>query len=81
MPNSKETSSSEEVVKHLRAIMLLQLRETLPDVDVKSEVLLSKAGFTHGEIAELLGKSPAAVAKTIQRARQKEPKEKEAINE
>ena len=35
----------------------------------KPELLLSKAGFQHKEIADLLGKSQAAVAKTISRGR------------
>jgi len=66
----------EELVKYMRAVVLLQLNTAVQrpapaggPLDVKPEVLLGRAGFGHREIAELLGKTPAAVAKTISRAK------------
>jgi hypothetical protein len=35
----------------------------------KPELLLERAGFTHKEIADMLGKTHTAVAKTVSRAR------------
>lgn len=58
-----------EVVKYLRALLLLQIQAlTNGDEVVKPELLLSRAGLGTREIAELLGKNAAAVAKAIQRA-------------
>ena len=58
----------EETVKYLKALIALQAAayET-SEASEKAEVLLSRAGLSHGEIAELLGKSYAAVAKTMSR--------------
>jgi len=65
----------EELIRYTRALMLLQLSalqaaaargEVAP---VKPELVLSQAGFTAREIAEMLDKTPAAVAKAISRAR------------
>jgi len=54
----------------MKAMVFLQLQALAgPDTFGKPELLLSKAGFPQREIADLLGKSPAAVAKTISRAR------------
>jgi DNA-directed RNA polymerase specialized sigma24 family protein len=39
---------------------------------VKPEILMARAGLPAKEIAELLGKNPDAVKKTIQRAGKKE---------
>jgi DNA-directed RNA polymerase specialized sigma24 family protein len=58
-----------ELVKYAKAILVLQVQASNKTEDPeKSEVVLSRAGLTAREIAELLGKSPAAVAKAIQRA-------------
>ena len=60
----------DELVPYLKALVLLQLaamEQTTPDA--KPELLLWKAGFSHKDIAELLGKSYAAVAKSISRAK------------
>jgi DNA-directed RNA polymerase specialized sigma24 family protein len=60
----------EELVKYLRASVLLQIQATLdPDEVAKPEVILARAGFSHKEIAELLDKNAAAVAKAISRDR------------
>ena len=60
----------EELVKYMRALTFLQLQSVTGSNNIgKPEVLLSKAGFTHREIADLLGKNTAAVAKAISRAR------------
>ncbi|MEK6375741.1 MAG: hypothetical protein AABO58_23935 [Acidobacteriota bacterium] len=60
----------EELVKYLRALVMLQTRvlaETQPGL--KLEPLLAAAGLNHRDIAEILGKTQAAVAKTISRSR------------
>lgn len=60
----------EELVKYMKALTFLQLQVvTGSNVFGKPELLLSKAGFQHKEIADLLGKSQAAVAKAISRGR------------
>jgi hypothetical protein len=70
----------EELAKYLKALVLLQLHSApfapngasgsgATPTPSKPEVLLSRAGFTHREIADLLGKTPTAVAKAISRAR------------
>jgi hypothetical protein len=54
----------------MRALVFLQLQSlTGEDTFGRPELLLAKAGFPQKEIADLLGKTPAAVAKTISRAR------------
>jgi DNA-directed RNA polymerase specialized sigma24 family protein len=61
----------EELVKYMRALVALQLRsereEGVPAA--KPELVLAGLGFTSREIADLTGKSHAAVAKTITRAK------------
>jgi len=60
----------EELVKYMKALVMLQARviaESQPAV--KLEVVLSVAGLSHREIAEILGKTQAAVAKTISRSK------------
>jgi DNA-directed RNA polymerase specialized sigma24 family protein len=58
----------EEVAKYLRALVFLQV-QALSEVVQKPELLLSRAGLTAREIAEILGKNQAAVAKSIVRAK------------
>jgi len=60
----------DELVKYLRALVYLQV-QTLSGEEAfqKPEVVLSRAGFTAREIAEILDKNPAAVAKAITRAK------------
>ena len=58
-----------EVVKYLRALLLLQIQTlTSGDEVIKPELVLSRAGLGTREIAQLLGKNAVAVAKAIQRA-------------
>jgi hypothetical protein len=60
----------EEMIKYLRALVILQARvlaETQPGV--KIELLLSTAGLNHKDIAAITGKSHAAVAKSISRSK------------
>jgi len=60
----------DELVRYVKALVFLQLQSLAgPETFGRPELLLSKAGFPQKEIADLLGKSPAAVAKTISRAR------------
>jgi DNA-directed RNA polymerase specialized sigma24 family protein len=60
----------EELTKYLKALVTLQARvlsETQPGL--KMEPLLKAAGLNYREIAGILGKTEAAVAKTISRGR------------
>ena len=64
----------EEVVKYLRALVYLQVQALSDSAPVKRELLLCRAGFSHKEIGEILGKKPDAVRKVISRAIQAEAK-------
>jgi DNA-directed RNA polymerase specialized sigma24 family protein len=58
-----------EMVKYIKALLLLEVyRLSKSDDSAKPEILLSRAGLSAREIAELLGKNLAAVAKALQRA-------------
>ena len=62
-------NSVSELVKYTKAMLLLRIHELTNTEDpMKPEVLLSRAGLSPREIGELLGKNPAAVAKSIQRS-------------
>jgi hypothetical protein len=68
-----EDNILKELAKSMKALLLVQLQAQIaPDDREKPEVLLSRAGFLAREIAELLRKSPAAVAKSIQRSGREE---------
>lgn len=64
----------EELVKYLRALVLLQL-QTAQDVaersgrPLKLALLLADAGLAQKEIADMLGRTTTAVAKEISRGR------------
>jgi DNA-directed RNA polymerase specialized sigma24 family protein len=59
----------DELVKYMRALVALQIQALdKREEPLKPELLLARSGLAAREIAELLGKSPAAVAKAIQRA-------------
>ena len=58
------------MIKYLKALTFLQLQTvTGGSAYRKPELLLERAGFTHKEIADILGKTAAAVAKTVSRAK------------
>lgn len=61
----------EEVVKYLKVLVALEVQRTYGEDEerAKPEVVLKRAGLPVGEIASLLGKSVAAVQKTIERAK------------
>jgi DNA-directed RNA polymerase specialized sigma24 family protein len=60
---------SEDSAKYLKALLALQvLSYEAGDTPVKTELLLARAGLSHREIADLLGKSYDAVAQTVSRA-------------
>jgi DNA-directed RNA polymerase specialized sigma24 family protein len=72
--------SEDELIKYLKANLLLQIRNLPNDENQdkkKLEILLYKAGFAHQEIAEILGKSYASVRKAVSRAK-KNGKENES---
>lgn len=65
----------EELLRYTKALMLLQLQSvqqlaaTREEFQFRPELLLADAGFGSREIAIMLDKTPAAVAKAISRAR------------
>lgn len=64
----------EELAKYLKALVLIQLgaaqqRAEREGRSPKFELLLADAGFSTAEVAQMLGKSPAAAAKAISRGR------------
>ena len=64
-----DDQNSSELVKYTKALLLLQLQGlSKTDDPVKPELLLARAGLNAREIADLLGKNAAAVAKALQRA-------------
>lgn len=74
MAESPKSAGQDDVVKYLRANLLLQLRESFGDenetlANLKPEALLHRSGFTHQEIADLLGKNPDAVRKAVSRSK------------
>jgi len=60
----------DEVVKYLKAMVSLQA-QSMVEVEQrqKTEVLLARAGLKYGEIAEIIGKTEAAVSKAVSRAK------------
>lgn len=60
----------DELAKYLRALIQLQIQTVYsPDAPQKPEVILSRAGLSHAEIAAFLGKNVTAVSKSISRAK------------
>ena len=60
----------EELTKYLNALLRLQVAAMYPaDPQTKPEVLLKKSGFKYQEIADILGKNEAAIAKSVSRAK------------
>jgi DNA-directed RNA polymerase specialized sigma24 family protein len=77
----------EELIRYARAMLLLQLKQVEMSASggkapvIRAELLLADAGFPAREIAELLGKNYAAVAKAVSRARATRGKEAADENE
>lgn len=60
-----------ELLKYTKALLAIQILALGTTEDAaKPEILLARAGLTAREIAALLGKKPAAVAKAIQRGKE-----------
>jgi DNA-directed RNA polymerase specialized sigma24 family protein len=67
-----EEKQATDLVKYMKAILAVQLRsQDKSEIQEKPEILLSGIGLSPREIAGVLGKSPDAVKKTIQRAGKK----------
>jgi len=62
-------SSNDLILPYLRALVILQLERLHDESDVKPELLLSRAGIPLPDIAQMVGKNYAAVAKAISRAK------------
>jgi DNA-directed RNA polymerase specialized sigma24 family protein len=66
----QESAITEQLEKYLRALVLLQLDSQRDDGEAPNHtVLLSRAGFSSAEVADLLGKNVPAIQKAVQRAR------------
>ena len=62
--------NSDDAIKYLKALVMLQVQSlNKPEDQLKPEILLTRAGLTAREIADILGKKAAAVAKVIQRSK------------
>ena len=62
----------EELEKYMRALLIFEIDAAREEGQAgHPAVLLSRAGFTNPEIAELLNKTSNAVKKTVLRARKK----------
>ena len=59
----------EETTKYLKALVALIAQNYNVEGSPKIEILLSRAGLSHGEIADITGKTTAAIAKAISRGR------------
>lgn len=60
----------DEMIKYLKALVFLQIHELSNQSAFEGpEVLLSKAGFSNKEIADVLGKTQNSVAITLHRIR------------
>jgi|GEM_PF-5182999 len=68
MAKSEKDLETSELIKYLRANLLLQLRSLSENENAKEkpEFLLYRAGFSRNEIADILGKKYETVKKTIQ---------------
>jgi DNA-directed RNA polymerase specialized sigma24 family protein len=63
-----EENTLKDLARSTKALLLVQLQAQLkPEHQEKPEILMARAGFGAREIAALLGKSQAAIAKSIQR--------------
>ncbi len=70
-------SAADDVRPYLKALVLLELEKLREqEIDTKPELLLHRAGIGMPEIAEMLGKTYMAVAKTINRAKGGSAKER-----
>ncbi len=59
----------EELLKYMKALVYIQAQQIRSeDAAVKAEVLLAQAGLSYKEIAAMLNKKEAAVAKAVNRA-------------
>ncbi len=60
----------DQLIKYLKALVYLQAQSLSGEgAAVKAEILLANAGLSYKEIAEILGKNEAAVAKAVSRGR------------
>ena len=60
----------EELLKYMKALVYLQAQSlTENEKPPKPEILLARAGLNYLEIGSILGKTEAAVAKAVQRAK------------
>lgn len=67
---SQPASDSDRLLAAILALLVAQRESAQPGPDDrKTEVILSDAGLSPAEIAAVMGKSLAAVRKTLQRAK------------
>jgi hypothetical protein len=60
----------DELIKYVRALVYLQAQSMVVEGSTaQADFLLSKAGLSHREIGEILGRTEQAIAKSVSRAR------------
>jgi DNA-directed RNA polymerase specialized sigma24 family protein len=65
---SEDLTYSEKLARAM-VMLMIERRGTEQEESLRSELLLTRAGFSAGDIADLLGKQPGAVRMAIKRAR------------
>ena len=74
MAGAKAQPKSDDNLKYLRALLILQLNANAKEADKEEpEFLLTRAGFSQKETAKLLGITQPAVSQTLSRAKNKKP--------
>lgn len=66
----------EELLKYTKALVGLQVAAIARSdgTPPKVELILNRAGFSHAEVAELLGKTPNAVKMAVRDAKGRRPR-------
>jgi hypothetical protein len=64
-------ASMDDVIKYLKALLIMQVHGSGGETGPKPEVLLASAGLSNTEIAVVLRKNQAAVAKALSRAKKR----------
>ncbi|HXN00213.1 MAG TPA: hypothetical protein VN982_17250 [Candidatus Dormibacteraeota bacterium] len=64
-------TNTTEILKYTKAMLAMHIQALNKTDEFKPEIVLARAGLSARDIAELLGKSQAAVAKALQRAGKK----------
>lgn len=81
MSNTEKNSENNELIKYLKANLLLQLRSLSDEKSrEKPEFLLYRAGFSRSEIADILGRKYETVKKILQTMKTEKTEKVERTN-